>query len=37
MQATLHKITKEGTFNYANKERIFWVLENLGMIAIVGA
>lgn len=37
MQMTLHKKTKEGTFNYANKERISWVIENLGMIAIVGA
>lgn len=37
MQSTMHKKTKEGTFNYANKERIQWVLENLGMVAIVGA
>lgn len=37
MQSTLHKKTKEGVFTYAQKERIQWVLENLGMIAIVGA
>lgn len=37
MQSTLHKKTKEGVFNYANKERISWVQEYLGMIAIVGA
>lgn len=37
MQATLHRKTKEATFVYANKERIPWVLENLGMVAIVGA
>ena len=36
MQATLKKITKESTFNYANEERIPWVLANLGMVAIVG-
>lgn len=26
MQKTLHKITKESTFHYANKDRIQWVL-----------
>ena len=36
MQSTLKKITKESTFGYANEERIPWVLENLGMVAIVG-
>lgn len=28
---------EQATFVYANKERIPWVLENLGMVAIVGA
>ena len=36
MQSTLKKITKEAIFVYANKERKQWVLENLGMVAIVG-
>lgn len=36
MQSTLKKITKESVFVYANKERTQWVLENLGMVAIVG-
>lgn len=36
MQRTLHKKTKESTFQYANQERALWVLENLGMCAIVG-
>lgn len=37
MQRTLHQITKEATFHLSSKERIPWVLENLGMVAIVGA
>lgn len=36
MKRTLHKITKEATFKYGSQERIQWVLENLGMVAIVG-
>jgi dynein heavy chain len=36
MQTTLKKITKESTYHYANKERIGWILENIGMVAIVG-
>jgi len=36
MQSTLKKITKESVFHYANKERTQWVLDNLGMVAIVG-
>lgn len=36
MQTTLHRKTKEAVFNYHNKERIPWILENIGMIAIVG-
>ena len=36
MQRTLHKITKEASFFYAQKERLTWVLENLGMVVIVG-
>ncbi len=36
MQRTLHKITKEASFYYAQKERLQWVLENLGMVVIVG-
>jgi dynein heavy chain len=36
MITTLHRTTKEKVFNYASKERVQWVLENLGMVAIVG-
>lgn len=36
MICTLKKITKEQVFYYAKKERAVWVLENLGMTAIVG-
>jgi dynein heavy chain, axonemal len=37
MIRTIHRTTKESTFYYSTKERIPWVLENLGMVAIVGA
>ena len=36
MKKTLHRITKEATFKYGSQERVAWVLENLGMVAIVG-
>ena len=36
MKKTLHRITKESTFKYGSQERIAWVVENLGMVAIVG-
>lgn len=36
MKKTLHRIMKESVFKYGNQERIAWVLDNLGMIAIAG-
>jgi hypothetical protein len=36
MTATLKAITKESVYMYANQERKKWVLEKLGMVAIVG-
>jgi dynein heavy chain len=36
MKKTLHRITKESVFKYGNQERVSWVVENLGMVAIVG-
>lgn len=36
MKKTLHKIMKEAVFKYGQQERVAWVLENLGMIAIAG-
>ena len=36
MKRTLHRITKEAAFKYGSQERVAWVLENLGMVAIVG-
>jgi dynein heavy chain, axonemal len=36
MQSTLKKITKECVYNYANMERLKWVLECKGMVTIVG-
>lgn len=36
MQATLKSITKEATFFYPSRERTDWILENLGMVSIVG-
>jgi hypothetical protein len=36
MISTLKKQTKESTFYYGHKERLTWILENLGMVAIVG-
>eukprot|EP00976_Prorocentrum_cordatum_P057852 1165858-Prorocentrum_minimum.AAC.2 len=37
MRSTLHIISKEGTFFYAKKARRQWILENLGMTALVGS
>ncbi len=37
MQSTLHAITKEAVFNYPSIEKNDWMLNNLGMIAIVGS
>ena len=36
MQGTLKSITKEATFHYPSRERTDWILENLGMVSIVG-
>ena len=36
MQITIKKITKENTYNYPNKDRLAWIIENIGMVAIVG-
>lgn len=36
MQSTLKKMTKEATFHYANKERVPWILSQIGMISIAG-
>lgn len=36
MRRTLHVITKEAVFYYAKKARRPWILENLGMCALVG-
>jgi dynein heavy chain len=36
MRRTLHVITKEGVFYYAKKARRQWILDNIGMCALVG-
>ena len=36
MQSTLKQITKESTYHYPSRERTEWILENLGMVSIVG-
>lgn len=33
---TLHWKIKEGVYNYAKSERVQWVIDNLGMITVVG-
>ncbi|KAK3269901.1 Dynein heavy chain cytoplasmic, partial [Cymbomonas tetramitiformis] len=37
MRKTLYQITKEGVFYYAKKPRRQWILENLGMVTLVGS
>lgn len=36
MQSTLKKMTKEAVFHYGSKERIPWILQQIGMISIAG-
>jgi len=36
MKKTLHKIMKESVYKYGFQERVAWVLENIGMVAIAG-
>ena len=37
MRASLHAITKEGVFRYAGADRLAWVAEQLGMVAVAGS
>ncbi len=37
MEKTLHQYTKQQIYHYAEKERTTWILENLGMISVVGS
>lgn len=37
MQKSLHSITKEGVFSYATKDRLHWVNDQLGMVAVSGS
>lgn len=37
MRRTLYQITKEGAFYYAKTPRTKWILENLGMVTLVGS
>lgn len=37
MIETLHRISKEGVFYYAERDRVEWVTENLGMVALLGS
>jgi dynein heavy chain len=36
MKKTLQIIAKRSIFNYAKEERIEWIKQQLGMIALVG-
>ncbi len=36
MKRTIHLITKEAAFHYAKSERIKWIGQQIGMVAIVG-
>lgn len=36
MKKTLQIIAKRGIFNYAKEERLEWIKQQLGMIALVG-
>ena len=37
MKRTLHVHAKKGVFHYAKEERIDWIKQQLGMIALVGS
>eukprot|EP00466_Bigelowiella_natans_P011733 jgi/Bigna1/49976/estExt_Genewise1.C_620014 len=37
MKASLHQITKEAVFNYANEKRTEWIFENLQSIVLAGS
>lgn len=37
MFGNLRRLTKEGVYNYGQKERIQWIEDVLGMVSIVGA
>ena len=37
MRRTLYQISKEGVFYYAKSPRTKWILENLGMVTLVGS
>ena len=37
MRKTLHNIAKEGVFYYAKMARSQWILQQLGMMALVGS
>ena len=37
MHSSLHIITKEGVFNYANTDRCQWLVDVLGMVGLVGS
>ena len=36
MKRTLHLLSKKATFNYAKEERTKWILNNIGMVSVVG-
>lgn len=36
MKKTLHVITKKAVFFYAKSERMEWIKQQLGMVALVG-
>ena len=36
MKATLLILTKKGVFHYARTERLQWIKEQIGMIALLG-
>lgn len=36
MITTLHRLTKEATYYFAESERIPWILDHIGMVTIVG-
>jgi dynein heavy chain len=36
MKRTLHALCKKATFHYAKEERTTWILNNIGMVSVVG-
>lgn len=36
MKKTVHIITKKAVFNYAKEDRLEWIKQQLGMVALVG-